>query len=216
MKKKTGKIVGMLVVTVVLFIVLLFVQRIVTNGTEQKEVIVAQTDLSEGTVIDEKNAHEYLTFTKVDAQIVPESSLLRKEDVMNKRIVRTIRKNELLTSSSVCDSNYDTGKYPRATTVSFQLSSIAYGLAGKVRSGNLVNINAIDKETSKDREIVKDAYVSKVYDAEGKEIANTDITTSATIIEVIIDKSNLADLNEAIAVGNLVVSSSKGMIEKGE
>lgn len=215
--KKTGKIIGMLLISVVVFLVLLFVQYSISNGTETVEVICAKTDLCEGTVINEQNASDYLTFAKVDARMVPESALKEKQDVMNRQTTRILRKNELLTTTSVCDDKYRSENYSKPITISFQLGNISYGLAGRVRSGNLVTIHAIDKSTNKDREIVKSAYVTRVFDADGKEILSTDTENTASIIEVVIDKDDLNDFNEANATGDMVVTMDKGMIsQEGE
>lgn len=213
--KKTGKIIGMLAISVVVFLVLVYVQYTIANGTETVEVICAKTDLCEGTLINEKNAGDYLTFARVDARMVPESALKDKQEVMNMQTTRLLRKNELLTTASLCGDKYRETNYENPVKVSFQLSNIAYGLAGRVRSGNLVAIHSVDKTTSKDKEVIKTAYVSRVFDTDGKEIASTDTETLASMIEVVIDKKNLNEFNECNAGGDMVVTMDKGMIVQG-
>lgn len=214
--KRTAKIVIPLVLSVTLFVLLLFIQNTISNNKVTKEVVIVKGDIAEGTLITKDNAKDYFQFVQVESSLVPKNAIVNKNDVFDKQTKRILRENEILISDDLCPNSYDPKMYEDPTKVSFQLSNISYGLAGKIRPGQIIRIDTVDSSSHENIEITENAYVSKVYDTNGAEIASTDLETSAMIIEIIVNKKDLKRINEANNSGNLVVSIAESEIEEGD
>lgn len=214
--KRTAKIVIPLVLSVTLFVLLLFIQNTISNNKVTKEVVIVKGDIAEGTLITKDNAKDYFQFVQVESSLVPKNAIVDKNDVFDKQTKRILRENEILISDDLCPNSYDPKMYEDPTKVSFQLSNISYGLAGKIRPGQIIRIDTVDSSSHENIEITENAYVSKVYDSNGAEIASTDLETSAMIIEIIVNKKDLKRINEANNSGNLVVSIAESEIEEGD
>lgn len=214
--KRTAKIVIPLVLSVTLFVLLLFIQNTISNNKVTKEVVIVKGDIAEGTLITKDNAKDYFQFVQVESSLVPKNAIVNKNDVFNKQTKRILRENEILISDDLCPSSYDPEMYEDPTKESFQLSNISYGLAGKLRPGQIIRIDTVDKTSHETINLTENAYVSKVYDANGVEVTSTDLETNALIIEVIVDKKELEQINEADDSGELIVSIAQGEIEEGD
>lgn len=209
--KKKGWI-ATLILTVLLFAVLLFVQRIVFTGGPTKNVIVAKTDVSEETEITEENIRDYFTIQTVDAGIVPEGALTKKEELVGTSLSRFLPEKSVVSKEDVTTAKKQASDFETPLRTSFQLSSIAAGLAGKLREGQVISIFFTDKKSEEIIEVEKKALVEKVYTAEGAGVANSDTEGSAIIVQVVIDKANLEKMNRAIDAGTIKISQE---VEKG-
>lgn len=214
--KRTAKIVIPLVLSVTLFVLLLFIQNTISNNKVTKEVVIVKGDIAEGTLITKDNAKDYFQFVQVESSLVPKNAIVNKNDVFDKQTKRILRENEILISDDLCPNSYDPKMYEDPTKVSFQLSNISYGLAGKIRPGQIIRIDTVDRNSHEDINLTENAYISKVYDANGVEVVSTDLETSALIIEVIVNKKELEQINEADDSGDLIVSIAQGEIEEGD
>lgn len=207
----SGKIIAILLVTVVLFIFLLLIQNAATKNVVTKTVIVTKENLTEGTVITKNNADKFLKKIEIESSLAPEFAI-EENELWNKQFIRPISKNVIVTTNDVQPNGYKRDNYDNPTKTTFELANISNGIAGKLRAGQLITIDTIDSATNEDIEITSNAYITNVYDADGKSISNTDNLTAATIIEVIVSKKQVKHINEASSNGKIMVS----IAQKGE
>ncbi len=207
----SGKIIAILLVTVVLFIFLLLIQNAATKNVVTKTVIMTKENLTEGTVITKNNADKFLKKIEIESSLAPEFAI-EENELWNKQFIRPISKNVIVTTNDVQPNGYKRDNYDNPTKTTFELANISNGIAGKLRAGQLITIDTIDSATNEDIEITSNAYITNVYDADGKSISNTDNLTAATIIEVIVSKKQVKHINEASSNGKIMVS----IAQKGE
>ena len=207
----SGKIIAILLVTVVLFIFLLLIQNAATKNVVTKTVIMTKENLTEGTVITKNNADKFLKKIEIESSLAPEFAV-EENELWNKQFIRPISKNVIVTTNDVQPNGYKRDNYDNPTKTTFELANISNGIAGKLRAGQLITIDTIDSATNEDIEITSNAYITNVYDADGKSISNTDNLTAATIIEVIVSKKQVKHINEASSNGKIMVS----IAQKGE
>ena len=207
----SGKIIAILLVTVVLFIFLLLIQNAATKNVVTKTVIMTKENLTEGTVITKNNADKFLKKIEIESSLAPEFAI-EENELWNKQFIRPISKNVIVTTNDVQPKGYKRDNYDNPTKTTFELANISNGIAGKLRAGQLITIDTIDSATNEDIEITSNAYITNVYDADGKSISNTDNLTAATIIEVIVSKKQVKHINEASSNGKIMVS----IAQKGE
>lgn len=207
----SGKIIAILLVTVVLFIFLLLIQNAATKNVVTKTVIMTKENLTEGTVITKNNADKFLKKIEIESSLAPEFAI-EENELWNKQFIRPISKNVIVTTNDVQPNGYKRDNYDNPTKTTFELANISNGIAGKLRAGQLITIDTIDSATNEDIEITSNAYITNVYDADGKSILNIDNLTAATIIEVIVSKKQVKHINEASSNGKIMVS----IAQKGE
>lgn len=207
----SGKIIAILLVTVVLFIFLLLIQNAAAKNVVTKTVIVTKENLTEGTVITKNNADKFLKKIEIESSLAPEFAI-EENELWNKQFIHPISKNVIVTTNDVQPNSYKRDNYDSPTKTTFELANISNGIAGKLRAGQLVTIDTIDSATNEDIEITSNAYITNVYDVDGKSISNTDNSTAATIIEVIVSKKQVKHINEASSNGKIMVS----IAQKGE
>ena len=207
----SGKIIERLLVTVDVFIFLLLIQNAATKNVVTKTVIMTKENLTEGTVITKNNADKFLKKIEIESSLAPEFTI-EENELWNKQFIRPISKNVIVTTNDVQPNGYKRDNYDNPTKTTFELANISNGIAGKLRAGQLITIDTIDSATNEDIEITSNAYITNVYDADGKSISNTDNLTAATIIEVIVSKKQVKHINEASLNGKIIVS----IAQKGE
>lgn len=207
----SGKIIAILLVTVALFIFLLLIQNAAIKNVVTKTVIVTKENLTDGTVITKNNADKFLKKIEIESSLAPEFAI-EENELWNKQFIRPISKNVIVTTNDVQPNGYKRDNYDSPTKTTFELANISNGIAGKLRAGQLVTIDTIDGATNEDIEITSNAYITNVYDVDGKSISNTDNSTAATIIEVIVSKKQVKHINEASSNGKIMVS----IAQKGE
>ena len=203
-KKKFGKIVLSLIVAIVTFIGLLFMQRNILKPNGEVTMVVATQKIDKRTLIDEKNINELFTEKKIDGDLKVDNGVFNKSDLLNKVTDDYIEKNEILASSSfVEDTSLVDMKDP--VEVSVRASDISQVVGGVIRANDKINISIINEITKQEEKVLDNVHVSRVFGSDGKEIKSSE-NNSALNINIIISKEDEKKLNNKIGVGTVRVS----------
>lgn len=203
-KKKFGKIVLSLIVAIVTFIGLLFMQRNILKPNGEVTMIVAKEKIDKRTLIDENNINELFVEKKIDGDLKVDNGVFKKSDLLNKVTDDYIEKNEILASSSfVEDTSLVDMKDP--IEVSVRATDISQVVGGVIRANDKINISIINEITKQEEKVIDNVHVSRVFGSDGKEIKASE-SSSALNINIIIPKVDEKKINDKLGLGIVRVS----------
>lgn len=129
-----------LIITVVLFVGLLFLQNYLSDEVIYKSVVVAKTDIPENTIITKDNANKYLTMKNINILDTPAGALENADSLVNTKTRVGIYSNEIVTSNFVTDINKYTDNFVDPVEVSIPITSAENAVGGKIRPGDIINV----------------------------------------------------------------------------
>lgn len=129
-----------LVLTVIVFGGLLFLQNLFKEDVTYKSVVVAKTDIMENEIITAENATNYFELKNMNILDTMDGSLSTVDEIIGARAKVPMYAGEIVTAKdfSVIQSTNDTFKNPVEITIN--VGDIASSDGGKIRAGDVVNI----------------------------------------------------------------------------
>lgn len=129
-----------LVVTVALFIGLLFLQNYLSDEVIYKSVVIAKTDIPENTIITKENAEKYLTMKNINILDTPAGALQSADTLVNTKTKINVYSGEIFTQYYVTDINKYTDNFIDPVEVSIPVASAENADGGKIRPGDVINV----------------------------------------------------------------------------
>lgn len=195
-----------LVLTGASFIALTNLSNKMAHPLGTQDVIIANTDLKKGTVITEKNLKSsFKVKENADKTVVANNAITDINKLIGTVIEEDISQNEIITKNDFISKDSILGKIKNRREISIELNTIGDGVGGLLRGGDIVDIYVGDNETKESTIVLQNVYVDKVLSASGVEVSK-DNETSASIINIIIDESNVALVESAKQRGDLTFS----------
>lgn len=198
-KQSSIKSVILIIVILIMAVVIMFGVRVLGAG---KNIVVAKRDISAGTVINEDNVSDILTFSKSKE----EGDFLEIEDLSllyGKIISKDIKADSIISDKILLDEYAPISNIADPVTIGIRADDAASFVAGTVRQGDIINVSVIDNTTKKCETILKNVYVSGAYLDDGS--AATD-SGCATILNILVDSSMESLVNEKISNGMVRIS----------
>ena len=194
------------VMTVILVGVLYVV---LANTTESDKVlskaVYVSTEITPNTYIDSKDYDKYFRAFDTDAELIPGTAITDVSKlpkgglyVENKLVARQMLLNDDVAANDAVMGKYTDGNY---VTTSIAGNTFNNTVNGAVRTGDIVDVYALNPETDVYERLVSNVYVSAAYSANGKECsADTDIAVSFTVN---VTNSEVDAMNRAINWGSI-------------
>lgn len=207
MKKIYRKLIIIGIVSIIVFVGALYLQKSLLNPNGTSYVVVAQGQIEKNTVVSEDNIDKLFEVEERDSDFIVDNAITNKEQLLNKTIKVPMEGKEQVTFSKV-EENNQLESIEKPIEVSLRANDISQIVGGILRTGDLINIVFIN-EVSKEPEVeFNEVYVSKAFASDGTIIGLGD-TTSALTINVIIDASKEKSFNSALAKSNIRISKIK-------
>lgn len=207
-EKKFGKIAISLIVSIILFVGLLLLEKNILTPNGTVNVVVAKTDIKEGTYITESNTEEYFALKEVDGSLDFESSIKNIEDLNGKVIQIPIKKGEIVSNLRYTSKDDILNGIENKVETSVKVDDISQVVGGVLREGDMINIAVVNSTTMENKTILENVYVSKAFSSDGAEVDRYS-DTSALVINIIVSSSDEAKLNQALELGTIRVSKIK-------
>lgn len=204
-EKKIVTLVISLLLAIVVFIGLIIVQKNVVSPNGHATVYVATQNLDRGTLITKDNVNSLFKTEVVDGNLKVSNSVENKNKLIDHIVTQKINQGTVVANNYFLDKNDVLSKIDKPTEVSFTTNDVSNVLGGTIRQGDLINISIINDKRSK--ELLHNAYVSKVFAQDSKEIGRNDDKPAMTI-NVIIPGSLVQEFNTGVSNGNVRVSMS--------
>ena len=129
-----------LILTVALFFGLIFIQNHLSEEIIYTDVIVAKTDIPEGTIITMENANLYLERRQFNSMTIPRGSIVDPQTIIGQRTRVPMITGEMLTIKDFENLNKYLDGIEDPVEISIAAPDAANADGGKIRAGDLINI----------------------------------------------------------------------------
>lgn len=200
---KTGWIIAALLSAVIVFTVMIQMEKNVLTQYEKGLIYIAAAEIPRGQVITENNFLKYFEERQLDKTCIPPSAISSLEQI-NDLVTKTdIEQGVLLTQGMFepLDEVLETMENP--VIAGFKAEDLYQVVSGVLRSGDRVNIYSVKEEGV--ILVWQNVFVQQVFDASGTIIAEGDMSTAAQRINVYLDKQDVEQFYGELAAGSLRV-----------
>lgn len=181
---------------------------VVANTTESdkvlSEVVYVGADITPNTYIPASDYDKYFRAFATDAELIPSTAIKSVDKlpaeglyVQNQLTTRQMLLSDDVTANDTVMAKYSSGY----KTTSIAGDNFDNTVNGSVRTGDVVNVYALNPETETYECLVSDVYVEAAYTANGKLVeSNADVATSFTVY---VTDSEVNAMNTAINWGSI-------------
>lgn len=200
-KLRTGGVIAALAASVAVFIVMVQVEKNILAGYEKGTIYTAATEIPKGQLVTKDNLDQYFVTQQLDKNCIPAAALISPDQVTGLVAVFDIDRGVLLTEGMFQSMSRIEEEMEHPVIAGFKADDIYQVAGGVLRAGDRVDIYSVrDGETSL---VWSRVYVQQVFDASGTAISNGDKATAAQRINVLLEKSEVADFYAELADGSL-------------
>lgn len=193
-----------LIITIGLFMGLLFVEKTVLQQNGTIKVFVANSDIEKGTFINDAGLDKFKEKV-VDADLNINGAVTKKEDLIKMITKENLNKGEIISVNSFISEENVLKDISDPVETSFNVADISQVVGGILRKGDMIDISVIDSNTKTSQEVLKSVYVDKALGTDGKKLSKED-TGSALIINIIVSTEDAKKLNDNITKGTIRIS----------
>ena len=176
--------------------------------------------LKEGTVINEETVKKYFSVEQRQKNTVSSNALMDMEKLIGKRTSIELYANDVITTAQFSDINEKLHEISDPVETSINATDLSQLVGGILRDGDTIDISVIGDEGQLVYEL-RDVYVTKAFDSSGQIIDENlneagDGTTSnenAMIINVIIEKSDEALLDQQLSNGVVRIAKTNNVVK---
>ena len=176
--------------------------------------------LKEGTVINEETVKKYFSVEQRQKNTVSSNALMDMEKLIGKRTSIELYANDVITTAQFSDINEKLHEISDPVETSINATDLSQLVGGILREGDTIDISVIGDEGQLVYEL-RDVYVTKAFDSSGQIIDENlneagDGTTSnenAMIINVIIEKSDEALLDQQLSNGVVLIAKTNNVVK---
>lgn len=130
-----------LVLAILIFGVLLLVKNIFEEDVTYKEVLVAKTDIPENEIITEGNVNGYFDIRQINALDAIEGSLSDVTALIGFQTKVPLYRGEIISGKDFKNLSKNIKDFKEPVEISIDVGSPAQADGGKIRAGDVVNIN---------------------------------------------------------------------------
>ena len=199
-----GSIVLALITSVIVFLIMLQIEKNELSSFETGSILVAKQQIPKGLVIDEKNRMEYLQERQLDVELMPRTAVRDVTQIEELIALENVDEGTFLTGGMFTSCNEITQEMKEPVIAGFRAEDIYQVAGGILRSGDRIHIYQVDEE-GQARLIWENVYVQQVFDNTGSGIACDDTVSAAQRINIYLDKAYVENFYEQLAKGTLRV-----------
>lgn len=193
-------------VALVLFIIFVLIESNMANRYERKPAVVATMEVPENLQLTKKNMKKYFEVKEVDSSLFTDDTVVSFHDVEGLYLQENIHAKEILSKKSLVDTADLTADLVNPVKVSFSVSAIQNAAAGRIRTGQKINVYKYDSSMKNTEKILEGLYVQEAYDSEGNMISSSDSSSIAVTFTVLIEEEKEEYFYHSIAGNELYVS----------
>ncbi|MBB6716644.1 hypothetical protein [Clostridium gasigenes] len=205
MKNKITAFIISLIITVVSFLFIVYIEQKIFNPSGTGMVYVVKLDtLVKNYVINEENFDELFTQEERRNEQIVEKYIEKKEDAYGAILNMDMYKNEILSMNKIAYVDDELNEMFDKRELSIKASDVASVVGGVLREGDKVDLIVTVKQGDKintERKL-EDLYISSVYDANGKKISRKEKEMQALGITFTASSSKVKAIQNAISLGS--------------
>ena len=199
-----GSIVAALVASLIVFSVMLQVEKRMLTQYERGIIYVAAKEIPEGQLITHENYLEYFEKCLLDRSVIPATAVCEEAQVANLVAAVRIEEGVLLTEGMFEKLDEITAELKTPVLAGLKADDLYQMVGGILRAGDRINIYSVNQENQAEL-VWSDVYVQQVFDNAGKSIPNADTGTAVQRINVYLNGADVEELYSKLAAGSLRV-----------
>lgn len=189
-----------LIITIVSFLFIIYIEQKIfnPNGTEMVYV-VNKDELDKNYVINEENFDDLFRSEERRSDQIVKNYVKNKEDVYDYMLTSEMYKNEILSIDRIVSVDDELNDMVEKREFSVKSSDVASVVGGILREGDKVDVIVTFKEGNNlvTERRADNLYISKVYDSSGNEINRDDKNKQALGITFTVPSSKVRELKDA-------------------
>lgn len=198
----TGALILGVIVSIVVFAVMLNVEKNIMVNYEKGNVVLAKVDVPEGILITEKNVSNYFYVTEREQNTIPGTVFTDIKDLEGKIIMSNIGKDIMVSKTTAVNYDENILKTKDMVQISFETDKISQMVNGTLRQGDYISIYKIETIKEENLEtrtecytkpVWQNVFVYEVFDENGNKISNDDAITPAKLITVLVSQADITE-----------------------
>lgn len=199
-----GSIMAALVAAIVMFAVMLRLEKNVLTQYERGTIYVAAKEIPKGQLVTKENWINFMEKKELDKSCIPKTAISSEEQIQNLWATFDIETGVLLTRGMFGAESNITKNMKEPVIAGFKAEDLYQVAGGTLRAGDRIHIYCVKDEEGL-MPVWSDVFVYQVFDNAGNIIPNGDTTTAAQRINVYLDKANVEEFYSQLALGTLRV-----------
>jgi hypothetical protein len=200
-KKKLAILGTALIITIISFSLLIFVESNLNKPPEASNVYILTNNKNKGDIIQKEDYKQ----TSIDKNLVIEGAFTNEGDIINKVAAYNLSKNEQLSNEKIILTEERPVSIPNPIIYCLKVADIGDAAAGKLRSGDRINLIFTQKNNMLDKMITsviaENTYVDCVFTEGGAIIEKSDNAASAVAINLLLNVEDAMKIDNAVNRG---------------
>lgn len=191
------RIITCLMFAVVIFVILVNVEKNMMKKYEKISVVVCKENVSEQSDITKKNKKDYFEVIQVPKNIVPENIYKSLKEVPSGLTTKNIYKKEILIKDDIKSSKSFVKDIEDPVITSISIKSLDKAVGGVLRRGDRVDISLITDDSGSKSLLLSNVYIIEAMNSSGEKLTK-DKKEAATIFNIIVNKDDAQMLKEVV------------------
>ena len=191
------RIITCLMFVVVIFVILVNVEKNMMKKYEKISVVVCKENVSEQSDITKKNKKDYFEVIQVPKNIVPENIYKSLKEVPSGLTTKNIYKKEILIKDDIKSSKSFIKDIEDPVITSISIKSLDKAVGGVLRRGDRVDISLITDDSGSKSLLLSNVYIIEAMNSSGEKLTK-DKKEAATIFNIIVNKDDAQMLKEVV------------------
>ena len=196
---------GSLLAAVIVFCIMLNVEKNAMTAYEKGKVLVASEDIAKGTVLTAENAGMYFVEKEMDKSLIPQAAIVDAERINQQMTVQKLDKGTVITQAMLQDLDKLMMNMEEPVIAGFKAEDLYQVVSGTLRSGDRIHIYTVDPDTQSTYLVWENIFIREVFDGSGVKIGAGDQVTAAQRINILMEKKNVEQFYSELAAGSLRV-----------
>lgn len=196
---------GSLLAAVIVFCIMLNVEKNAMTAYEKGKVLVASEDIAKGTVLTAENAGMYFVEKEMDKSLIPQAAIVDAERINQQMTVQKLDKGTVITQAMLQDLDKLIMNMEEPVIAGFKAEDLYQVVSGTLRSGDRIHIYTVDPDTQSTYLVWENIFIREVFDGSGVKIGAGDQVTAAQRINILMEKKNVEQFYSELAAGSLRV-----------
>lgn len=200
-----GAALAALAAAVIIFCVLLNVEKNVMTAYEKGCILTAREDIPKGVVLDSQNISQYFEEKEMDKSLIPAAAIVDKDVLEQQMTASELDKGTIITSAMFTDLEKMTDEMHDPVIAGFKADDLYQVVSGRLRSGDHIHIYTVDPNSGNTYLVWNNVYVKDVFDGSGSVIVPGDVVTAAQRVNILLEKGNIEQFYSELSRGSLRV-----------
>lgn len=198
-----GAAAGAFLVSAVLFLILLGVEKNMLSNYEKGMIFTASEKIPQGQLLTEENCGRYLEQRAIDRTLISDTALTEAGQVLGLLAKTDIAPGTMLATGMFEEMQDIRNELHEPVVAGVKAEDLYQVAGGTLRAGDRIHIYTVKEETGQAVLIWENIFVQQVFDSAGNTIENGDTATAAQRINVLLDAGDVERFYTALEEGAL-------------